>query len=147
MPLTFPVFLTRSLVLPVQWLSCASAHCPWKKPSSLCAVLWRSDFVGCTSPSPLLSTSLLSPAICRVSSDNHFAFCFSFSLGRFCSLPPVQHYEPLSIVLQAFCLLALIPSNYLSPQLYIHRGFKLYLAGLVVFPAFFTLSLNFAMRS
>ena len=35
--------------------------------------------------------------------------CVSFSLGWFCSLPPVQYYEPLSIVLQALCLPDLIP--------------------------------------
>ena len=31
-------------------------------------------------------------------------FCISFSLGRFWSVPPVQCYESLSIVLQALCL-------------------------------------------
>ena len=35
--------------------------------------------------------------------------CFSFSLGWFCSLPPVQYYGPPSIVLQAHCLQVLIP--------------------------------------
>ena len=51
--------------------------------------------------------------------------CFSFNLGRFCFLPPVPFYGPLSVVLQAFCLLDLIPSNYSSPQVHIHRGFDL----------------------
>ena len=73
--------------------------------------------------------------------------CFSFSWGCFYSLPPVQYCGPLSIVLQACCLLDLIPWIYLLPPLHIHRGFKLYLAGLVVVPGFFSLSLNFAMRS
>ena len=40
----------------------------------------------CLSLSPLLFTSLLSSAICKVSSDNHFAF-LRFSLGWFCLLP------------------------------------------------------------
>ena len=35
--------------------------------------------------------------------------CFSFSLGWFCLLPPVQYYGPLSIVLQALCLLDVVP--------------------------------------
>ena len=35
--------------------------------------------------------------------------CFSFSLGWFCSLPPVQYYGPPSIVLQVRCLPVLIP--------------------------------------
>ena len=48
-------------------------------------------------------------AICKASSDNHFAFLLSFSWGWFWSLPPVQCYEPLSIVLQALCLSDLIP--------------------------------------
>ena len=47
----------------------------------------------------------------------------------------------------AHCFLGLISWIYSSPPLYIHKGFKLYLAGLVVFPTFFSLSLNFAMRS
>ena len=71
----------------------------------------------------------------------------SFSWGCFYSLPPVQYCGPLSIALQAYCLLDLVPWIYLLPPLHIHRGFRLYLAGLVVVPAFFSLSLNFAMRS
>ena len=50
--------------------------------------------------------------------------CFSFYLGCFCSLPPVQYYRPLSIVLQRLCLLDLIPLIYSSPPLCIHRDFN-----------------------
>ena len=42
-----------------------------------------------------------------------------FPLGWFCLLPPVQYYGPLSIVLQALCLLDLIPWIYLSRPLYV----------------------------
>ena len=49
----------------------------------------------------------------------------SFSLGWFWSLPPVQCYEPLSIVLQALYLPDLIPWIYLLPPLYNHEGFDL----------------------
>ena len=42
-----------------------------------------------------------------------------FPLGWFCSLPPVQYYGLLSIVLQALCLLDLIPWIYLSFPLYV----------------------------
>ena len=51
--------------------------------------------------------------------------CISFSLGWFWSLPPVQCYEPPSIVLQTLCLPDLIPWIYLSPSLYNHKGFEL----------------------
>ena len=75
--------------------------------------------------------------------------CFSFSLGWFCMLLPVQYYRPLCIVLQAHCFLDLIPWICSSPPLNIHRGFDLSqtVAGLVVFPSLFSLRLNFAMRS
>ena len=49
----------------------------------------------------------------------------SFSLGWFWSLPPVQGYKLLSILLQSFCLPDLIPWIYLSPPLYNHNGFDL----------------------
>ena len=74
-------------------------------------------------------------------------FCFSFSLGSICTLPPVQYYGPPPIVPQAFCLLDLIPWIDSSPPLYIQTGFKSCLNSLVVFPAFFSLNLNFAMRN
>ena len=40
-------------------------------------------------------------AICKASSDNHFAFLYFFSWEWSSSLPPVQCHEPPSIVLQA----------------------------------------------
>ena len=51
--------------------------------------------------------------------------CISFSLGWFLSVTPVHCYEPLSIILQALCLLYLIPWIYSSPPLCNHRGFDL----------------------
>ena len=62
---------------------------------------------------------------------------------------PLQCHEPPSIVLQAFCLSDLIPQIYLSLPLYNRKGFDLHhnWMGLVVFPTFFNLSLNFATRS
>ena len=51
--------------------------------------------------SPLPFTSLLFTAICKASSDNHFAFLHFFCWGWSLSLPPVQCHEPPSIVLQA----------------------------------------------
>ena len=52
-------------------------------------------------------------------------FCISFSWGWFWSPPPVQCYQPLSIVLQAPCLSDLIPWIYLSLPPYNHKGFDL----------------------
>ena len=85
--------------------------------------------------------------MCKAASDNTLPSCVS--LGWFCLLPPLPYYRLLSMIPQVLGLLDLIPwiFLYLSPPLYIHRGFKSYLTGLVVFPAFFSLSLNFAMRS
>ena len=54
--------------------------------------------------SPLPFPSFLSLGICRPSQTTALPSCFSFSLGWLWSLPPIQHYKPLSIVLWAFCL-------------------------------------------
>ena len=117
---------------------------------SLLAILWNSAFKWeYFSFPPLLFASLLFTAICKASSDRHFAFCISFSWGWSWSLPPLQCHEPSSLVLQALCLSDLVPWIYLSLPLYNHEGFDLgsYLNGLVVFPTFFNLSLNLATRS
>ena len=59
--------------------------------------------------SPLLLASLLFTAICKASSDSHFAFLLFFFLGMVLILSPVQCHEPPSIVHQALCLSDLIP--------------------------------------
>ena len=104
-PLIFPVFLKRSLVLPLLLFSSSFIHCSLKKPFLfLLAVLWDSAFSWIyLSLSPLLFTSLLSSAICKAFSDNHFAFLLFFSLGWFCLLLPIQYDELPSMVLQAHC--------------------------------------------
>jgi len=77
-------------------------HC-WLKMVFLflLAILWKSAFSWVyISLSPLSFTFLLFSTVCNASSNNRFAFLhFFFSWGWFCSLPPVQCYEPLSIVL------------------------------------------------
>ena len=73
--------------------------------------------------------------------------CISFDLGWFWSLPSIQCYEPLSIVLQALCISDPIPWNYSSFPLYNPKGFRSYPNDLVVFPTFLNLSLNFSIRS
>ena len=80
-PLIFPVFLKRSLVFPLLLFPSSFIHCSLKKAFlSLYAVLWKSAFNWTyISLSHLLFTFLLSLAICKASSDNHFAFLlFSF---------------------------------------------------------------------
>ena len=109
-PLISPVFLKRSLVFPLLLFSSSFIHCSLKKALSLCAVLGKSAFSWIhLSLSPLLFTSLLSLAVYKPPQIATLPSCFSFSLGWFCSLPPVQYYGPLSIVLQALCLPDLIP--------------------------------------
>ena len=96
------IFLKRSLVFPILLFSSISLHWSLKKTFlSLLAVLWNSAFRWIyISFSPLPFTSLLFSAMCMASSDCHFAFLHFFFWGWFWSLPPVQCYEPPSIVLQ-----------------------------------------------
>ena len=124
-PLVSVIFLKRSLVFPRLLFSSISLHWSLKKAFfSLLAILWNSAFQWVyLSFSPLSLASLLLSGICKASSDNHFAFCISFSWGWSWSLPPVQCHEPLSIVLQV--LSDLIPWNYLSLPLYSFKGFAL----------------------
>ena len=82
-PLIAPIFLKRSLILPLQLFSSSFIHCSSKKAFfSLCAVLWKLVFSWLyLSISPLLFTSLLYLAIYKVSSDNLFAFLLFFFFG------------------------------------------------------------------
>ena len=74
---------------------------------SLLAILWNSVFKWVyLSFSPLLFTSLLFTAICKASSNSHFAFLF---LGDGWFLSPVQCHTSPSIVHQALCLSDLVP--------------------------------------
>ena len=66
--------------------------------------LWNSAFRCLCLSFSLLFTSLLFTAICKASSDSHFAFCISFPCGWSWSLSPVQCHEPLSIVHQTLCV-------------------------------------------
>ena len=92
----------------------------------LFAILWNSAFRWIyLSFSPLPFTSLLFSAICKASSDNHFAFLHFFFLVWFLSPPSVQCYEPPSIVFQVLCLPDLIPWIHMSLPLYNHKGFDL----------------------
>ena len=72
--------LKRSLVFPILLFSFISLHWLLRKAFlSLLAILWNSAFKWVyTSFSPLPFTSVLFSAICKASSDNHFAFLHFF---------------------------------------------------------------------
>ena len=82
-PLVSLIFLKRSLVFPVLLFSSISLHWSLRKSfSSLLAILWNSAFKWVyLSFSPLPFTSLLFTAVCKASSDSHFAFLHFFFLG------------------------------------------------------------------
>ena len=126
-PLISPIFLKRCLVFPMLLISLYFFALFVEKGFviSLCYSLELCIQLGISFPFSLLFASLLSSAICKALLDNYFAFLCFFCLGCFWSLPPVQHYEPLSIVLQAICLPDLIPCIYSSPPWYNHKGFDL----------------------
>ena len=82
-PLVSLIFLKRSQVFSILLFSSISLHWSLKKTFlSLLAILWNSAFRWVyLSFSPLPFTSLLFSAICKASSDNHFAFLHFFFLG------------------------------------------------------------------
>jgi len=82
-PLVSLIYLKRSLVFPILLFSFISLHGSLRKAFlSLLAILWNSA-LKCLylSFSPLLFASLFSTAICKASSDSHFAFLHFFSMG------------------------------------------------------------------
>ena len=86
-PLVSLIFLKRSLVFPILLFSSISLHWSLRKPFlSLLGILWNSAFRWVyLSFSPLPLASLLFSAICKASSDNHFAFLHFFFLIFFWS--------------------------------------------------------------
>ena len=76
------IFLKRSLVFPILVFSSISLHWSLRKAFlSLLAILWNCAF-RCLylSFSPWLFASLLFTAICKASSESHFAFLNFFSM-------------------------------------------------------------------
>ena len=82
-PLVSLIFLKRSLIIPILLFSSISLHWSlWKPFLFLLAIRWNFAFKWVyLSFSPLLLASLLFTAICKASSDSHFAFLHFFSLG------------------------------------------------------------------
>ena len=82
-PLVSLIFLKRFLIFPILLFSSISLHQSLEKAFlSLLAVLWNCALKWvCLSFPPLLFASLLFTAVCKASSDSHFAFFHLFSLG------------------------------------------------------------------
>ena len=108
-PLVSLIFLKRSLVFPIVLFSSISLHWLLKKPFlSLLASLWNSAFKWIyLSFSPLLFASLLFTAICKASSDSHFALLHFFFLRMV--LIPVSSTMSQTSVHQVLCLSYLVP--------------------------------------
>ena len=147
------IFLRRSLDFSILLFPSVSLHWSLRKAfSSLLAILWNSAFIGiCLSFSPLPLASLLSSGICKPSSDNHFAFLHYFFL-RIVSITASCTRSQISVHSSSGTLSGLMPWFYLSLPLYNCKGFNLgrtwmVYNGLVFFPPFFNLHLNFAIRS
>ena len=148
-PLVSLIFLKRTLVFPILLFSSISLHWSLRKaflsPLAIlcnCPLKWVY-----LSFSPLHFTSLLFSAICKASSDNYFAICISV-LGD--DLDPCLLYNVMNLC--PWFIRYSIRSNPLKPfvtSLVYSQGiwFRSCLNGLVVFPTFFNLSLNWAIKS
>ena len=140
------IFLNRSLVFSILLFSSISLHWSLRKAFlSPLAILWNSAFKW-VYLSFLLYLSLLFfwQLFVRPPQTTILPFCISLPWGWSWSLPPVQCQEPPSIIIQALCLSDLIPWLCFS----LPKGFyRSYLSGLVIFPTFFKLILNLAIRS
>ena len=136
--LMFPVFLKRSLVFSFLLFSSIIKHCSLKKVLLYLLVLfWNSVFNFIyLSLTPLLFASLLSSAICKASPDKLCLLDFLFLWNGFvCSSG--------TLLIRSSPLNLFVTSTANSYGIW----FKSCLAGLLFFPVFFHLSLNFAMRS
>jgi len=81
-PLVSPIVLKRSLIFCIMFSSISLHWTVRKSFLFLLAILWNSAFKWVyLFFSPLPFTSLLFTAICKASSNNHFAFLHFFSLG------------------------------------------------------------------
>ena len=113
-PLVSLIFLKRSLVFPILLFSSVSLHWSLRK-AFLCllAILWNSAFKWVyLFFFPLPFNSLLFTAICKASSDNHFALLHFFFLGMVLVTAFYKCHKPPSTVLQTHCLSDLIPWIY-----------------------------------
>ena len=120
------IFLKRSLVFPILLFSSPSLHCSLQKAFLfLLTILWNFAFKWVyLSSSPLHFASLLVIAICKCSSDNHFAFLYFFFLGMVL-IPLSYSVSQTSIHTSSGSLSDQIPWIYFSLPLYNCKGFDL----------------------
>ena len=121
-PFIYLIFLNRTLIFPILLFSSVSLHCSLKKASiSLLAILWNSSFSSVyLSLSSLTVAFLLFSAMCKPSSDNHFAFLHFFLLGMVlisasCTMSQTSVYSssgtfsirsnPLNLVYHFHCII------------------------------------------
>ena len=116
-PLIPPMFLTRSLIFPILLFSSISLHCSLKM-AFLISPCYSLEFciqLGKSFPFSFAFLLIFFPQLfVKHPQTTTLPSCISFSLGWFWSLPPVQCYEPLSIVFQVLCLPDQILWIYLS---------------------------------
>ena len=124
-PLVSLIFLNRSLVFPILFFSSISLHWSLRKTFlPLLAILWNYAFKWVyLSFSSLPFTSLLFTAICKASSDNHFALLHFFILGMGL-IPASCTMSRISVHSSSGTLSDLIPWIYLSLLVY-SQGFDL----------------------
>ena len=123
-PLVSLIFLKRSLVFPILLFSSISLHSSEKAFLSLLAILWNSVFRWVNfSFSFLPFASLLFSAICKASSDSHFAFLHFFFLGMV--LIPVSCIVSWTSIHSSSGTLSIRPNPwiYLLFPLCNHKGF------------------------
>ena len=148
-PMRSPIELKRSLIFPILLFSSISLHCSVMKAFlSLLAILWDSAFSWVYLSLSLPSPSLLFSGIWTAFLDNHFAFLHFILFGVILvttsctSLQTSIHSSSsalsTTLTLESICHLHCILINHLI---------RSYLNGLMVFPTFFNLSLNFSVRS
>ena len=115
-PLVSLLFLKRSLVFPILLFSSISLYCSLGKLSYLSLL-----FFGTLHPDgyifPLPFTSLLFLALCKASSDTHFAFLNFFSLGMvlittsYTVLQTFVHSSSGTLSIRPFPLNLFVPST------------------------------------
>ena len=140
-------FLKKSLVLPILLLSFISLHYSLKNAFlSLLAILWNSALNWIyLSFSPLPFGSLHFSAICKASSDNHFAFFHFFFLG-IVLITTSYTMSWTSVHSSSGTLSALIPWIYLSLPLYNRKEFDLGQIWLAWFPYFLQFKSEFGSK-
>ena len=125
-PLVSLSFLTISPVFPILLFSSVSLH--WSLRKAFLSLL---AFFGTPHSngyifffSPLTLVSILFIAVCKTSSDSHFAFLHFFFLGMVLIIVSCT-MSWVSIHSSSTTLSHLIPWIYLSLPLYSHKGFDL----------------------